>query len=147
MGRSGLAALAALVVAAGTAAAAEQADPTLRRPGSGGGAEAAPGPFLAAEVEADGTLVSGAGALAARRLTGEEGCEGGGCYEVLFRRNNLHRACWWTAGIGGRTVAGSAAGDVYVEPRAGTNNGLFIVTRDAAGTRADRPFILTVLCR
>lgn len=148
MGSARRAAGAALILAhlVAAAAAAEQGDPTLRRPGSGG-EEAALQPFLAAEVEADGTLVSGSGALAARRLAGEEGCDAGGCYEVLFRRNNLHRACWWTAAIGRRTVAGSLAGAVYAEPRAGTNNGLFVVTRDAAGGRTDLPFILTVLCR
>ncbi len=147
MGQWGRACMAALAVALAGAAAAEQGDPTLRRPGSGGGTEAEPGPFFAAEVAADGTLVSGTGAIAARRVTEEEGCADGGCYEVLFRRNNLHRACWWSATIGRRAAGGSEAGDIFAEARAATNNGLFVVTRDAAGVRADRPFILTVLCR
>lgn len=145
LGRAGV--VAAVLAAAGAPAAAQspQGDGVLRRPGSGAEAEAAVGSFFAAEVAANGTLVSGAGAVSAAKVACDTAA---GCYEVIFRRNNLHRACWWSAAPAARSIGGVAPpAVVHVEPRIGTNNGLFIFIRNPAGTPVDADFIVTAICR
>lgn len=121
---------------------AEPNDGALRRPARSLPAEARVGDFLAAAVAADGRLRSGPGALSAGRAE----CPAG-CYAVLFERADLHRRCWWSATIADRTPGTVPAGLIGVDARAGTNNGLFVQTFAADGSRADLPFILTVLCR
>ncbi len=142
--RSCLALALALALSGAAAEAADGLnDGALRRPGSATTApEAVVAGFFAAAVRGDGVLRSGAGALSAGRVE----CEAG-CYEVLFRKADLHRNCWWSATIADRTAWAVPAGLVGVDARATSNNGLFVQTFAPDGTHADRPFILTVLCR
>ncbi|MCL4188959.1 MAG: hypothetical protein KJZ85_15250 [Rhodobacteraceae bacterium] len=143
--RAGLAAALSLSLSLPAAVAQEPGgvnDGNLRRPGSSAEPEARIGSFFAAAVRGDGVLRSGAGALSAARAE----CDAG-CYEVLFRKSDLHRNCWWTATIADRTAWTVPSGLVGVDARATSNNGLFVQTFAPDGTRADRPFILTVLCR
>lgn len=135
--RGGVLALALTAIALPALAAN---DGGLRRPGSGPGDEVAVGGFFAAEVAADGTLVSGAGVENAQRLLE-------GIYEVRFRKRNLHRACWWTASIADRNDGEVPAAMIGIDARSGTNNGLYIQVFDPDGAYVDAPFIVVAVCR
>ncbi|MCC6306585.1 MAG: hypothetical protein IT545_15515 [Rhodobacteraceae bacterium] len=122
-------------------APAEENEGRLRRPGAEReGAEAAVRGFFAAEVRADGTLASGAGAISASRVDL-------GKYEVFVRKSNLHVRCWWTGSIAERIVWSAPYGGISFDARAGTNNGLWVQTYDMAGALADMPFIVVAVCR
>lgn len=136
----GIAALAALAVAwAGPPVAAGDNDGRLRRPGSDG-SEASARAFFAAEVAADGTLVSGAGAISSARINV-------GAYQVIFNKNNLHVRCWWTVSPGGRGIFQVGLASASAEARSGTNNGIFVVTRDPNGVAVDNAFMAVAVCR
>ncbi|MCC6306586.1 MAG: hypothetical protein IT545_15520, partial [Rhodobacteraceae bacterium] len=114
----------------------------LRRPGAerGGEAEAVARTLFAAEVAADGSLVSGAGASSASRA-------GVGAYEVIFAKPNLHVRCWWTGSIADRNTGTVPHGEIGIDARAGTNNGLWVQTYSSGGTLTDMPFIVVAVCR
>jgi len=123
-------------------APAAENDGRLRRPGAerGGEAEAVARTLFAAEVAADGTLASGAGAISASR-------EDVGAYEVIFAKPNLHVRCWWTGSIADRNALTVPHGEIGIDARAGTNNGLWVRTYSSGGTSTDMPFIVVAVCR
>lgn len=135
----GIAALSAVVAGLGLPAVAGDNDGRLRRPGSEG-TEASARSFFAAEVAADGSLVSGAGAISSGRVNT-------GAYQVLFNKNNLHARCWWTVSPGGRGIFQIGSASASAEARSGTNNGIFVVTRNADGVAIDNAFMVVVVCR
>jgi len=120
-------------------AVADDNDGRLRRPGSGGG-EASARSFFAAEVAVDGSLVSGAGAISSAKLST-------GAYEVIFNKNNLHVRCWWTVSPGGRGTFQAGLVSASAEARSGTNNGIFVVTRNPDGVATDNAFMAVAVCR
>jgi hypothetical protein len=85
---------------------------------------------------ADGTRARQSGTTSSARI-------GAGNYEVIFNRNVT--TCAFIATIG-NPGAGSTSGDIDVAARSGNVNGVFIETRDNAGTLADRNFHLAVFC-
>ncbi len=140
--RATLAALAGAMALSLALPAAAENDGRLRRPGNDDreGAEAVVRGFFAAEVAADGTLVSGAGAISSQRFDT-------GRYEVIFRKPNLHIRCWWTGSIADRDENSVPPGEIGLDARAGTNNGVWVQTFNSAGAGTDMPFIVTAVCR
>ena len=67
-----------------------------------------------------------------------------GAYEVIFNRNVS--TCAFSAVIGNPGAGLPLAGDIVVATRAGNDNGVFVATRDNAGTLVDRNFHLEVFC-
>ncbi|MCL4188958.1 MAG: hypothetical protein KJZ85_15245 [Rhodobacteraceae bacterium] len=137
MGVSGVAAVLAAVLA--VPAIADDNDGRLRRPGSES-AEATARSFFAAEVRADGTLVSGAGAVSSSRLSV-------GTYDVRFNKPKLHVRCYYTANVADRDAGTTPIGFTTIDARAGTNNGVFLRVFDAAGALLDAQFIVVAVCR
>ena len=90
-----------------------------------------------AVVGSDGTLVRKNGAASVTKL-------GGGDYEVVFGASVA--SCAYNATLGTIDTADPPAGEVGVSSRAGNANAVRVITRDSAGTAADRPFHLTVNC-
>lgn len=91
---------------------------------------------LFAEVAADGTVDNSSGSVTAAKL-------GTGLYEVDFARNVS--ACTAVATIG-PSGASTAAGEVDVADRSGNVEAVFVDTNNSAGTGADLPFRLVVVC-
>jgi hypothetical protein len=88
--------------------------------------------LLSAQVLSDGTLVQGAGVTGATWLAT-------GAYEVNFNRDVSH--CFYSA------VSYVNSYPIYVEPRSGDLNGVFIEFSDRTGTsNLDSRFYLTVFC-
>jgi hypothetical protein len=100
-------------------------------PGSGSG-----GVSLFAVVSSDGILSRG-NAASATRL-------GPGAYEVIFNKDVTQ--CAFIATLGQGNAGNGAIGQISVAARNGNANGVFLVTRDSAGTGADKPFHLLVVC-
>lgn len=142
------AAAAAIACAFGAGAAlADVNEGGLRAPASGGAASELAGAsasVFAVAVSADGTATLPADGIGVRSVTKQPGT---GYYEVIFRKRNLHRACFWTGTVADRDDGVVTPGIVTIDARAGTNNGLWISTYDLAGSLADRAFIVTVICR
>jgi hypothetical protein len=69
---------------------------------------------------------------------------GAGDYEVVFGASVA--SCAYNATLGTADTADPPAGEVGVSQRAGNANAVRVVTRESAGTAADRPFHLTVVC-
>ena len=70
---------------------------------------------------------------------------GTGLYEVLFSGNVS--GCAYEATIGVSTNGGSVpGGEITTAGRAGNTKGVFLETFNAAGTLADQPFHLVVIC-
>ena len=97
---------------------------------------------LAAAVNADGTVSPGGGMWlrSSRRVTT-------GIYEVVFRRFNLHRACFWTTSLAHRVTSPISPAIITAVARSGTNNALWINVFDMDGNYSDRPFTVQVVCR
>ncbi|MEP7223955.1 MAG: hypothetical protein ABI783_03225 [Actinomycetota bacterium] len=110
------------------------------------GAAGAAGPAGPAGVVTRLTAVANAsGSLARSQGTTSAGRVGLGLYEVIFNQDVT--GCTYVATIGNPT-AGAAlpTGHAVVVPRSGNANGVGVATFDAAGTLADRPFHLIVVC-
>lgn len=68
-----------------------------------------------------------------------------GVYTVKFNRNIRH--CLWQGTIGKGNFVGEAdPGEIQITGRNGTKNGLYVTTFDSSGARADRPFLVLVVC-
>ncbi|RFU21927.1 hypothetical protein [Geodermatophilus marinus] len=100
-------------------------------------AAAAPG-MLFAVVNGNGTLARGSGAVSATKLpaTGE--------YQVLFNRTINRGAFLSTIGLSA-DAGQSPPGEIIVNLRVGTTNGVFVQTSDSTGKDADRSFHLAVV--
>ena len=90
-----------------------------------------------AVVGSDGALTRKNGAASVTKL-------GAGDYEVVFGASVA--SCAYNATLGTADTADPPAGEVGVSQRAGNANAVRVVTRESAGTAADRPFHLTVVC-
>jgi hypothetical protein len=92
---------------------------------------------LWAVVGADGALPrKNAATSAAKLATGE--------YEVVFDRDVA--ACAYNVTLGSTDTSEAPAGEAGASQRAGNVRAVAVVTRDSTGTKADRPFHLTVNC-
>jgi hypothetical protein len=90
-----------------------------------------------AVVAADGTLSRKNAAVSSARLaTGE--------YEVVFGSDV--NACAYNVTLGSTDTTEAPAGEAGASQRAGNTKAVAVVTRDSGGTKADRPFHLTVNC-
>ena len=87
-------------------------------------------------MAADATVDNSSGSVTAASI-------GTGLYEVDFGRNIS--ACTAVATIG-PSGASSAAGQVNVADRSGNAEAVFVDTNNTAGTGADLPFRLVVVC-
>ena len=92
---------------------------------------------LWAVVSSDGALVRKNGASLASKLAVGE-------YQVVFGRDVS--GCAYNGTIGSVDTAEPPAGEIGTAQRAGSANAVTVVTRDSAGTKADRPFHLGVDC-
>lgn len=92
---------------------------------------------LFAVVDGNGKLARGSGAVSATRLVA-------GTYQVIFNRVITRGAFVATIGLSADSGF-SPPGELIVNLRAGTNNGVFLKTFDSAGQDADRSFHLTVV--
>lgn len=100
-------------------------------------AAAQSGGTLFAVVNGNGTLARGLGAVSASRIVS------GGSYQVIFNRNITKGAFVATIGLSADSGQ-EQPGQILVNLRAGTTNGVFVQTSDSAGTNADRSFHLLV---
>ena len=142
---------AALCAAVATLAATPlvaQNEGGLRAPAGGGTGAALAGSsasVFAVAVRFDGTATlpsDGIGVASVTKLA-----DGPGRYQVIFRKRNLHTACFWTGTVADRDDGVVTPGIVAIDARTGTNNGLYVATYDTAGSQADRSFIVNVICR
>jgi hypothetical protein len=90
-----------------------------------------------AVVNGDGTLARGRGAASAAKL-------GTGEYEVLFTRDVNQGAFVATIGLSADSGAENP-GEIVVNLRAGTTNGVYVQTSNSSGTTEDRSFHLAVV--
>ncbi|MGY1607553.1 MULTISPECIES: hypothetical protein [unclassified Geodermatophilus] len=90
-----------------------------------------------AVVDGNGTLARGSGAVSATKLAD-------GAYEVIFNRNIRRGAFLCTIGLSADAGA-SPPGEVIVNLRVGTSNGVFVLTHDSTGKVEDRSFHLAVI--
>jgi hypothetical protein len=97
----------------------------------------APGTVAWAVVSSNGTLLRGSPeAVSATRY-------GPGEYQVLFNYDVSRKSYQATIGTTDQFNV-PPAGEISVAPRLWTINGVFVQTRNSAGTPADRPFHLLV---
>ena len=91
-----------------------------------------------AVVNADASTLRGKGLSTVLKL-------GTGVYDVRFVRSVA--SCGWvgTVGLGGFSGSTGPA-MITITGRAGTNNGLFVTTFNAAGVATDLPFTTDVIC-
>lgn len=134
-----LAAAAALALFGGDPgpASATDADNTSRSAGKLLAPGAAPTTGFFAVVELDGTLIRGKGVISARRLADSS-------YEVIF--NAPITGCAFTGTIGSTGFSGFTRGQISVQGRGGTNNGVFVKTSSTSGVLENRPFHVVVTC-
>jgi len=94
--------------------------------------------MLFAVVDSNGNLARGSGAVSATKLpaTGE--------YQVIFNRRVNRGAFLSTIGLSADSGQ-SDPGEIIVNLRVGTTNGVFVQTSDSAGKDADRSFHLAVV--
>jgi hypothetical protein len=93
--------------------------------------------LLSAVINADGTVVRGAGVTSASRA-------GPGNYEVIFNRNVSD--CTWQGTIAGPGAGTTAIGLIAINLLAASPNGLFVRTADTSNTVTDHQFQLIVFC-
>jgi hypothetical protein len=93
--------------------------------------------MLFAVVNSNGTLARGSGAVSASKLsaTGE--------YQIIFNRSVNRGAFLSTIGLAADSGQ-SPPGEIIVNLRVGTTNGVFVQTSDSEGKDADRSFHLAV---
>ena len=89
-----------------------------------------------ASIDAAGTLHRAVGVNSSSRVAL-------GGYQIDFPRDVTN--CGYNATVG-TPAAGNDNGEVFVSPRAGNTNAIFVQTRDSAGVAADRAFYLSVHC-
>lgn len=94
-----------------------------------------PGPLFAV-VASTGGLSRGTATSAARLGVGQ--------YEVIFARDIT--SCAFVGNIGG-TGYDSAVGSISTTRRSSTASGVYVETRNPAGTLTDLPFHLSISCR
>jgi len=87
--------------------------------------------ILAARVQSDASIIAGSGTTGTIKLST-------GTYEVDFNRDVS--ACFYSA------IGFSNSVPLFVEPRAGNVNGVFLVMQSLTGTSTDSQFYLTVYC-
>jgi hypothetical protein len=97
----------------------------------------APATRLWAVVGSNGSLARSSGATASIRLNT-------GIYQVTFNQNVA--ACSYLATLGNPGTGDPLFGTIVTALRAGNANAVWVHTRDAAGTDADRSFHLVVFC-
>jgi hypothetical protein len=102
-------------------------------------AASASGRTLFAVVDGDGTLARGVGAVSATKFTAFPGA-----YAVIFDRDVDQGAFVATIGLS-QDAGQSLPGEIVVNLREGTTNGVFVETSDDAGANADRSFHLVVV--
>jgi hypothetical protein len=89
-------------------------------------------------------VVGSDGALSRKNGAASVTKHGTGDYEVTLGADVS--ACAYNATLGSVDAGDPPAGEVGVAPRAGNAKAVRVMTRDSAGTAADRPFHLTVNC-
>jgi hypothetical protein len=89
-------------------------------------------------------VVAGDGALARKNAATTSAKLGTGEYEVVFDRDVT--ACAYNVTLGATDATEAPAGEAGASQRAGNARAVAVVTRDSGGTKADRPFHLTVNC-
>jgi hypothetical protein len=94
--------------------------------------------ILFAVVNGNGTLARGSGAVSASKLpaTGE--------YQIIFNKSVNRGAFLSTIGLSADSGQ-SPPGEIIVNLRVGTTNGVFVQTSDSEGKDADRSFHLAVV--
>ena len=115
----------------------DSGSPGQTEPAGAGGVFAGGSAQLFAVVNADGTIARDKGALSTSKITTGE-------YQVDFARTLT--ACVFTATVGNAGAGSQPPSFVTVALRAGTQNAVFVETRDATGALADRAFHLWVNC-
>jgi hypothetical protein len=90
-----------------------------------------------AVVNGDGTLARGAGAASSTKLST-------GQYQVLFKKDVNKGAFLATIGLSADAGV-SPPGEIVVNQRAGTTNGVFVQTSNSSGAPEDRSFHLAVV--
>ncbi len=92
-----------------------------------------------AVVRADGSKHRGRGFDSSVKLDD-------GVYEVAFDRSI--KKCAWSGTVGyGKFEDETGPAMITITGRIGTNNALYVTTFDHAGTKADYPFLVTVVCK
>ena len=99
----------------------------VRRPRGCGRSSTSTGPSRARPASATGTFR-----------------EDTGIYDVFFNRDVS--GCAYVASLGGPDAGTPPAGTVAVTNLAGAPKGLFVITRNSAGTNASLPFHVAVFC-
>lgn len=128
---------AVLLAAAASSGLASDSDNTSRSAGKLQAASAAPTTGFFAVVQLNGVLIRGKGVVTARQLSE-------GNYEVIF--SSPITSCAFTGTVGETGFSNFARGQISVQGRAGTNNGLFVSTSSSSGIVASRPFHVVVTC-
>jgi hypothetical protein len=99
-------------------------------------------------VVADGVVrhavISDVGATVRGRGVASSAQTGAGQYQVIFDRDV--RQCTYFATLGDESASGPGTGQIAVTSAATSVNGVRVVTRDSAGTQANRSFHLLVSC-
>jgi hypothetical protein len=99
-------------------------------------------------VLADGVVrqavISDAGATVRGRGVASSAQTGTGQYQVIFDRDV--RQCAYFATLGDESASGPGTGQIAVTSAATSVNGVRVVTRDSAGTQANRSFHVLVSC-
>ncbi|MEA2361605.1 MAG: hypothetical protein QOD71_750 [Thermoleophilaceae bacterium] len=99
-------------------------------------------------VVADGVVrnavISDVGAAVRGRGVASSAQTGNGQYQVIFDRDV--RQCTYFATLGDESASGPGTGQIAVTSAASNVNGVRVVTRDSAGTQANRSFHLLVNC-
>jgi hypothetical protein len=89
-------------------------------------------------------VISDVGATVRGRGVASSAQTGAGQYQVIFDRDV--RACTYFATLGDESASGPGTGQIAVTSAATSVNGVRVVTRDSAGTQANRSFHLLVNC-
>ena len=99
-------------------------------------------------VVADGVtrhaVISDVGATVRGRGVTSSAQNGTGQYQVIFDRDV--RQCVYSAVLGDESASGPGTGQIAVTSEASNVNGVRVLTRDSAGTQANRSFHLMVSC-
>jgi hypothetical protein len=99
-------------------------------------------------VVADGVVrhavISDVGATVRGRGVASSAQTATGQYQVIFDRDV--RQCTYFATLGDESASGPGTGQIAVTSAASNVNGVRVVTRDSAGTEANRSFHLLVSC-
>jgi len=89
-------------------------------------------------------VISSAGATVRGRGVASSAQTGTGQYQVIFDRDV--RQCFYVATLGDESASAPGTGQIAVTSEASNVNGVRVLTRDSAGTGANRSFHLIVSC-